>query len=354
MSAPTLLARTEPTIGDRITARLTDVLETINLGFEARELPDDGRHEPPAASTARRIDGAEVAHLDPERADFIPDPEPPRRRVLGGPVGSLLLHLLPLLALVTWLRPPLEIPPPIPIQLVVEQPPPPPPAPTPAPPKPKAEPKPPPGLRASEDMGEVGPPKPEKGTETEPPTQGAPPQPPAPAPETKPADAAPEPPPAPTQVAAALPPPPLAPPKPAPPKKEAAMRLPKPDGLTLPLPIYPNQHTAATRSGKVPGPDASRDEYCAYALTLTLKHMDLLPRSFVGARHGDTAVAIVLRSDGSINSVRVLRGSNYEDIDEKVVQMVWAVGRFPPLPAWVPGPQAQFTFHLHFPNAVEQ
>jgi len=353
MPAPTLLARNEPMIGDRITARLTDFLETIDLAFEPRELPDDGRREPPAASIARRIDVTDVARLDPTRTEFDPDANPPKRRQLGGPIGSFLFHLLPLLALVTWLRPPLEIPRPIPIQLVVEQPPPPPPpAPEPSPPKPEA--KPPPGLRASDDMGAVGPPKPEKGSDTEPPTQGAP-QPPAAetAPEPKPADTSPEPPPAPTQVAA-LPLPPPAPPKPAPPKKEAAVRLPKPDGLTLPLPIYPDQAHTALHSGRVPGPNATRDEYCAYALTLALQHLNLLPLSLVGARHGDTVVAIILRSDGTINSVRVARGSNYEDIDERVVQMVWAVGRFPPLPSWVPGSIGEFTFHLHFPNASER
>jgi TonB family protein len=99
---------------------------------------------------------------------------------------------------------------------------------------------------------------------------------------------------------------------------------------------------------------ASRDEYCAYALTLALQHINLLPLSLLGARHGDTAVAIILRSDGSISSVRVVRGSSYEDIDERVVQMVWAVGRFPPLPSWVPGPIAEFTFHLHYPNPSER
>jgi TonB-like protein len=349
MPAPIQPARVERVMSDRTTAPLTDFPETINLAFEAVELPGDGRHEPPAASTARHVDAIEVARLDPTRTGFDSDPKPPKRHPLGGPIGSLLFHLLPLLALVTWARPPLPVPPPIPIQLVVEQPPPPPPpVPEPAKPKPKPEIKPPPGLRASEDMGEVGPPKPEKGADVAPPTSGEP-QPPAPATETKPAVASP--PPEPAQVAEL--PPPL-PPKPAPPKREAAVRLPKPDGLTLPLPIYADQPHPASRSARVPGPTASRDEYCAYALTLALQHLDLLPLSLLGARHGDTAVAIILRSDGSINSVRVVRGSSYSDIDERVVQMVWAVGRFPPLPSWIPGSIAEFTFHLHYPNPSER
>jgi TonB family protein len=57
-----------------------------------------------------------------------------------------------------------------------------------------------------------------------------------------------------------------------------------------------------------------------------------------------------LREDGSIISARVSQGSGYLDIDERVVQMVMAVGRFPPLPVWLPGPAADFVFHLHFPH----
>jgi TonB family protein len=349
MPAPIQPARGERVMSDRIAAQLTDFPETIDLAFAAKELPGDGRHEPPAASTARRADVTDVARLDPTRTDFDSDPKPPERRVLGGPIASLLFHLVPLLALVTWMRPPLQIPPPIPIQLVVEQPPPPPPAPQPALPKP--EPKPPPGRRASDDMGEVGPPKPEKGADIAPPTSGEP-QPPAAAAEAKPIVAPPEPPPEPAPVAAEVLPPP--PPKPAPPKREAAVPLPKPDGWILPFPLNANQTHEASRSARFPGPAASRDEYCAYALTLALQHINLLPLSLLGARHGDTAVAIVLHIDGSIDSVRVVRGSDYSDIDERVVQMVWAVGRFPPLPSWVPGPLAQFTFHLHFPNPSER
>ena len=330
--------------------RPADLPDTLDLAFDKTALFDDEAHEPLAIVALTPAMTAEIIRLDPCRIELGPDPVPPKGGIWRGPIGSLLLHLLPALMLVAWLRPPLAVPPPIPIQLVVEPPPLPPPQPAPATPKPKAEVKPPPGPRASEDSGAVGPPKPEKGSDTEPPTQGAP-APPAPIPDVKPADASPEPPPAPTQVAAALPPPPPAPPKPAPPKKEAAIHLPKPDGMTLPLPIFADRPHAASRSGKVPGPNASRDEYCAYALSLIQQHLNLLPAAFVGARHSDTEVEFTLRADGSITDVRVVRGSTYQDIDEKVAQMVWAVGRFPTLPAWTPGSQ-RFIFHAHFPNSV--
>jgi hypothetical protein len=71
---------------------------------------------------------------------------------LRGPVGSLVLHLLPLLLLIDWpISPPAETAP-IPVQLVFE----PPPKATPAPPVPQPKPAPPPprGRLASEDLGE--------------------------------------------------------------------------------------------------------------------------------------------------------------------------------------------------------
>src|SRR5438034_4176934 len=71
---------------------------------------------------------------------------------LRGPVGSLVLHLAPLLLLIDWpMSPPAEIAP-IPVQLVFE----PPPKATPAPPQPQPKPPPPPprGRLASEDLGD--------------------------------------------------------------------------------------------------------------------------------------------------------------------------------------------------------
>ena len=73
-----------------------------------------------------------------------------------GPVGSLVLHLLPLLLLINWqMSPPADIEP-IAVQLVMEPPPPPAPEVKPAPPQPQPKPTPPPprGRLASEDLGE--------------------------------------------------------------------------------------------------------------------------------------------------------------------------------------------------------
>ena len=326
---------------------LTELPETIALASDRTELPEDGRDEPlPSVAVIARL--AEVMRLDPTRLDLAPEIRPPERSAWRGSIGSLLFHLLPLLALITWLRPPLDMPTPIPVQLVIEQPKPPPPPPQPTP-EPQREKPPPPGLRASDDFGEVGPPSVQRGNEHTQPTKG---EPPAPAAEAK-TDAAPPDPPIEThQLASALAPTP--PPKPAPPKQQTAARVPKLEGLELPLPIHPDQPSQAAASARFPGPNATRDEYCAYALRLTLNHIDMLPRSMLGARRGDTTVVIRVREDGTILGARVLNGSGYADIDDKVVEMVKAVKQFPAFPLWLRGPVQDFTLHMHFPNPAQQ
>lgn len=322
-----------------------------------------------AAAIAGRV---EAIRLDPTRSDPGPEPAPPRRRFSGGPAGSLLLHLLPLLALVTWLRPPLEMPAPIPVQLVIEQPPPPPPAP--APETPKTQPRAPPqGRLASDDFGKVGPDTGPKSPDTEQRPQSKPPSSGTEAPVAEPMAAAkPEPTEPPKQtvertaslvappvveplaqptlpaVSLQLPPPPPPPEPPA--KHRPAERPPALTGLVLPLPLHADSRSAAVASAHYPGPSATRDEYCAYALSLTLRHLDLLPNALLGARRGETTVTIRLRADGSIMNAMVARSSGYTDIDERVTQMVYAVGKFPPLPSWVSTPVAAFTFRLHFPH----
>ncbi len=310
---------------------------------------------------------AEARRLDPTRFDPGPEPASARRGFLGGPAGSLLLHLLPLLALVTWLRPPLEMPAPIPVQLIIEQPPPPPPAPTPAAPEVKPQ-TPPPGRLSSDDFGNVGPNKGPQTPETEQPPQdkplssGAPEAPAQPAAAAKPSTQAAEqtqtaslvtppviePPVQPTLPAVSIEPPP--PPEPPAPKRRAVTHPSAMSGLMLPLPLRADSTNSAVASARYPGPSASRDEYCAYALSLTLRHLDLLPDSLVAARRGETTVTIRVRADGSIVSAMVAHGSGYLDIDERVTQMVKAVGKFPPLPSWVVTPVADFTFRLHFPH----
>jgi TonB family protein len=79
----------------------------------------------------------------------------------------------------------------------------------------------------------------------------------------------------------------------------------------------------------------------------------MLPLSQLGARRADTTVIMRVREDGTIIDAKVMQGSGYADIDEKVVDMVKAVKHFPPFPLWLRGPTADFTLHMHFPNPLQ-
>jgi len=365
---------------------LNELPDTFALVLDDIAVPEEGRHEPLfTAPRAIRV-AAEVRRLDPTRTDFDPESTPPERSFWRGPLGSLLIHLLPLLVLIGWPGTPLDIAKPIPIQLVIEPAPPPPP-PEPAKPALPTPPRSPPkGMIASDDMAPLKGPKtqhpaaasPNEG-EPPPPAQAQPNPAPQPAPQPQPELSSALQPPSPTapelpaadtaldqaaptaaqpsalESRPAVPAPPPAP-KPVPPKQEAALHPPPRqrsiDGWPLPVgPAAPRQTPA--RTSLLVGPNATRDEYCAYALTLVMKHIDMVPLSLLGARHGDTDIAIKVLDDGTIAGVRISRGSGYADIDDRIAQMVLAVGHFPPLPEWIRGRSLDFIFHMHFPYPTE-
>ena len=240
-----------------------------------------------------------------------------------GIAGSIALHLLPLLLLISWASTPPEAPEMIPVQLVMETPP----APTPQPPAP-----PPRGRLASDDMGPTA----DKAAKPAPPT-------PERAPELKTALAAPESPPEPLprpDELALEPPPPPKPkpdPKPAIHRPDTALRLMGPSGWQV------LRNEAATR-----------DEYLALLKALTQRHMNLLPPSLIAGRRGDTYLSVLVLGDGTIARIAILRSSGYPDIDERVGQMVAAVGRFPPLPARFGDSSLELTMHLRFPDATQR
>jgi len=97
-----------------------DVSDSFRL---TTALPDAGRHEPALPGLFSREDAAE----SPRPIALFPAENRERkrneRRLPFGVVGSLVLHLLPLLALVSWASAPPDIPETIPIQLVMEPPP---------------------------------------------------------------------------------------------------------------------------------------------------------------------------------------------------------------------------------------
>jgi len=290
--------------------------------------PEEGRREPTLFS-APRLPSPDAAQLEPpERRPHVAAREWTDWR---GPIGSLLLHLLPLLLLLEW---PLAAPPesaPITVQLVIEPPPPEPP-PQPGPPKPEFK-APPPGRIASDDFGD--PTAKEAGSEANA----------APTPKDEPSPPEPPPPEAPQQTAAVVPPPP--PMKPEPPKPQAKPATQQPPRRT-------EEPTVTTRRAKYPGPAATRDDYLAYIHSLIRQHYNMLPLSMVGGRRGETQVEFLVLGDGTIARVMVRQSSGYPDIDARVELMIAAVRRVPPLPQWFQGPAMALILDLPFPDALRE
>jgi TonB family protein len=262
-----------------------------------------------------------------------------------GPIGSLVLHLLPLLLLIDWRLAPPDEPPPIPVQLVVE----PPPEVKPAPPLPQPKPAPPPprGRLASEDLGEPEAKEPKRQT-------GDPPKPaetPAQS-ETAPTQPSPEKP----QQTAAMVVPPLPPAKPDAPKPDT---VPKPPPKPNPAAHQPPRRVEepanlAPRRARFPGPAATRDEYLAYMHSLIRQHYNLLSAGMLADRRGMTVIEFVVLDDGKIALLKVRRSSGFPDIDHRVEEMIEAVGRFPPLPQWFQGIAMPFEFGFPFPEALRE
>jgi TonB family protein len=299
--------------------RPDDLLELFEIDSTAKAAPETARHEPVlnAAPFPAGFDdpgGPGPGRLDTARATAEPDQAPPpRRRALPvGLIGSLGLHLSPLVVLLHWSSAPAESAAPIPVQLVLEEPAPsPPPAPAPKPP--------PLGRRASEDVGE---------TKAEPDHSAE------------------------TQIAAALPRPmPDPSPEPAPaPEPKPTTHAEPPVKQTVGARLAPNPR-AAPRA-QVPGPSATRDEYLAYCMNLIRRHFGLLPPSFIAGRHGATMLTIVVLDDGTIARIAVAQGSPYPDIDARIEEAVAAVRRFPPLPQWIQGPSVSLTLQLGYPGGL--
>lgn len=296
------------------------------------------------------IAAAPGPHLDLERAvtQAVPEPSPPvqsRQRGLSpGLLLSLALHLLPLLFLVRWSGAPVEVATPIPVQLVIEQPPP--------PPVPQAEtaakppPKPPPERLASEevapaahkaddaaaaqssDMKSDTDPGRQTKAESEPELRQVASLVPS---QSRPTLL--------TQEALALPAPSI----------EPLPENPAPPVATPPRPApraRPPQRAAA-----ITGPPAVRDEYLAHLVTLVRPHLRLLSPEVLNGRRGMTSLAIRVLGDGTIARIAVVQSSGYPDIDARVVQIIAAVGRFPPLPPWIAQESWDINFHLRFPFA---
>ena len=302
---------------------------------------------------APRLVSPDPAQLGPpERLAPIADRE--RVRWLG-PIGSVVLHLLPLLLLVEW---PMAAPPevePIAVQLVLAPPPPEQPL-RPVPP-PQFKP-PPPGRIASEDLGDTQAKQTSREAGDAPAAKDLPP------PEVRPSETPqetadvvpppppeePQPPPSDTQTAAIIPPPP--PEKPEPPKPKPKPN-PNPTAQQASHQTDEPGHTVAHRA-RYPGPAATRDEYLAYVHSLIRQHYNLLPLSMIGGRRGEAQIEFVVLDDGTIEMIKVRQSSGWQDIDARVELMIAAVRRVPPLPQWFQGSSMALILNLPFPDALRE
>lgn len=334
--------------------------EGFDVTLESVEIPEYERDEPALILEPFFVDFEDAPLVDPSRASEIEDDAPPvdpsraaetdddeplvlpptapRGLRLPGPVVSITAHVLIIAAVLWWQTTPVEELNLVPVEFVIEQPPPT--APQPQPQNQQEAKAAPPGRLASEDYGEVTK-TPDAGTGAAVADEQPKPE---PTPEAQPAE--PEPP---KKLTAAIPVP-----KPIPLQSIPAPPPPKPPVAKPVAPPQPKQPHEAVRSAKIPGPASTRDEYLAYLLTLTKRHLDLLPLSLIGDRRGETVIGIHVLADGTIARIEVAESSGYPDIDRRIEQMIGAVGRFPPLPQWIQSPGIDLQLSLRFPEAVER
>lgn len=316
--------------------RFDSIAITFGDAGAASKAPDGAaRPEPRLKPPPFFIDFDEPPRLDPERSGLTWELPPAVAEWAvrwRAPLVSLAAHLLPVIAIILMPLLLIEPPPPIPVQLVFEEPPPPP-KPQPQPPQmqpPKME----VGRLSSVDMGTV------KQQDTLGRTADPVQQPSAGQQQPDPS-------------ANAATPPPVPSPKPVPPKeRQSAFLLPNPSGAKVQR--HDDTPREAAHTARYAGMAATRDEYLAYLVSLTRQHIGLLPMSFIGDRRGETVISVIVYDNGRIGPLGVAHSSGYPDIDQRIEQMVGAVGKFPPLPQWYQGNAVQLELTLKFPEALER
>jgi TonB family protein len=100
---------------------------------------------------------------------------------------------------------------------------------------------------------------------------------------------------------------------------------------------------------KIPGPDASRDEYLHYLSELVFENRGLLSADILAGRTGGVVLDILVRRSGAIVWIKVDQSSGFPDIDKRVIEMVDRVDAFPPIPSYIDGPTWKLTLTMPFP-----
>jgi TonB C terminal len=280
---------------------------------------------------------AEAAH-----ARLSEDKRAARRRWTIAIGLSVVINLLLIAAIILTLPPlPVVVPDPIPVHVVppdvLKQKPPVPPAPKPKPQEQaqqkKQTPKPPPGRLASEELGDPKAPEtaklmsrtkasgtinPDEGSE-QPTTKGD-------------ASASDAPKPSPDKEMGSKKPKPVKELKPA--EKKGGSRV-----QALMGDPHNGQHHA-----KYPGPDATKDAYLAYIndLVKQCETPEILSQLAIVGKI--PLISISVRHNGVILWVNVIRSSGSATFDEQYKTIFDCVGRFPPLPDYIPGATVNLTY----------
>jgi len=141
-------------------------------------------------------------------------------------------------------------------------------------------------------------------------------------------------------AAGAVPPPP---PKPAPPTDRLKGPEPKPSphpqlkigGNLLPTPRPEAPAHVESKAAKVPGPDATEDEYIKYLDTVMNDHAYAVPGLIQPRNPGFMLLEVLIRRNGVIIWATVKQSSGNPTLDARVRAAIEGIGRFPPAPAYI-------------------
>jgi TonB family protein len=124
---------------------------------------------------------------------------------------------------------------------------------------------------------------------------------------------------------------------------------PQPEKKPAPRPVAARiAPHALPHMARVPGPDATHDEYLAYCLVLINRYNEMMSPAFLAGRSGMAVLGILVLDDGTIGRVVVEHSSGYRDVDTRAEQMIVAVTHFPPLPQWFQGTAMMLEYHMPF------
>lgn len=154
-------------------------------------------------------------------------------------------------------------------------------------------------------------------------------------------------------AAGAVPPPP---PKPAPPTDALKGPEPKPTphpqlklGGSLAQTVRPEAPShVESKAAKVPGPDATEDQYLVYVNTIIFQHLEALPDSLRFQGRTWMSFDIRIRPNGTILWTTIRDSSGVPALDAQIRQIVEAIGRFPPVPSYIAN-RDTIIFNSHVP-----